>query len=92
MRTPKRTRRGRAKRSRQRLSEYAARGGLKGKAFTWGDELAPEGRMFANFWQGEFPWQNLMSDGYAGTSPVAAFPANGPRPVRHGRQRLGVDM
>jgi sulfatase modifying factor 1 len=57
--------------------EYAARGGLEGKAFTWGDELAPEGRMLANFWQGEFPWQNLMSDGYAGTSPVAAFPANG---------------
>jgi formylglycine-generating enzyme len=48
--------------------EYAARGGLKGKAFTWGDELAPEGRMLANFWQGEFPWQNLMSDGYAGSS------------------------
>jgi len=47
--------------------EYAARGGLEGKAFTWGDELAPEGRMLANFWQGEFPWQNLMSDGYAGT-------------------------
>ena len=57
--------------------EYAARGGLEGKAFTWGDELAPEGCMLANFWQGEFPWQNLMSDGYAGTSPVAAFPANG---------------
>jgi sulfatase modifying factor 1 len=57
--------------------EYAARGGLVGKAFTWGDELAPEGRMLANFWQGEFPWQNLLSDGYAGTSPVAAFPANG---------------
>ena len=33
--------------------------------------------MLANFWQGEFPWQNMMSDGYAGTSPVAAFPANG---------------
>jgi formylglycine-generating enzyme required for sulfatase activity len=33
--------------------------------------------MLANFWQGEFPWQNLMHDGYAGTSPVAAFPANG---------------
>ncbi len=57
--------------------EYAARGGLEGKAFTWGDELAPEGRMLANFWQGEFPWQNLMNDGYADTSPVAAFPANG---------------
>jgi formylglycine-generating enzyme len=57
--------------------EYAARGGLTGKAFAWGDELAPEGRMLANCWQGEFPWQNLLLDGYAGTSPVGAFPANG---------------
>jgi len=57
--------------------EYAARGGLEGKAFAWGDELAPGGRMMANSWQGEFPWQNLMQDGYAGTSPVGAFPANG---------------
>ena len=57
--------------------EYAARGGLEGKAFAWGDELAPEGEMLANFWQGEFPWQNEMLDGYAGTSPVGSFPANG---------------
>ena len=57
--------------------EYAARGGLEGKAFAWGDELAPDGEMRANFWQGEFPWQNQMLDGYAGTSPVGAFPANG---------------
>jgi formylglycine-generating enzyme len=54
--------------------EYAARGGLEGKAFAWGDELAPDGHMMANSWQGEFPWQNL---GSAGTSPVGAFPANG---------------
>jgi formylglycine-generating enzyme required for sulfatase activity len=57
--------------------EYAARGGLDGKAFAWGDELAPGGRMLANSWQGEFPWQNLMLDGFAGTSPVDAFPPNG---------------
>jgi len=57
--------------------EYAARGGLDGKAFAWGDELAPDGRMLANSWQGEFPWQNLMLDGYAGTSPAGAFPPNG---------------
>jgi len=57
--------------------EYAARGGLDGAVFTWGDEFAPGGRMMANTWQGEFPWQNLMSDGYAGTSPVGAFPPNG---------------
>jgi sulfatase modifying factor 1 len=57
--------------------ECAARGGLDGKAFAWGDELAPGGQMLANSWQGEFPWQNLMLDGYAGTSPVGAFPPNG---------------
>jgi sulfatase modifying factor 1 len=57
--------------------EYAARGGLDGKAFAWGDELAPDGQMLANSWQGEFPWQNLTLDGYAGTSPVGAFPPNG---------------
>src|SRR5215204_885488 len=57
--------------------EYAARGGLEGVAFAWGDEFAPGGRMMANTWQGEFPWQNLMTDGYAGTSPVGVYPANG---------------
>jgi sulfatase modifying factor 1 len=57
--------------------EYAARGGLDGAAFAWGDEFAPGGTMMANTWQGEFPWQNLMTDGYAGTSPVGTFPANG---------------
>jgi sulfatase modifying factor 1 len=57
--------------------EYAARGGLDGKTFAWGDELAPGGRMLANSWQGEFPWQNLMLDGFAATSPVDAFPPNG---------------
>src|SRR3954453_22794925 len=57
--------------------EYAARGGLDGKTFAWGDELAPQGQMLANSWQGGFPWQNLMLDGFAGTSPVDAFPPNG---------------
>lgn len=57
--------------------EFAARGGLDGATFVWGDEFAPEGRMLANTWQGEFPWQNLRTDGYEGTSPVGAFPANG---------------
>jgi sulfatase modifying factor 1 len=57
--------------------EYAARGGLEGKAFSWGDEPTPGGRLMANSWQGEFPWQNLRLDGYAGTSPAGAFPANG---------------
>ena len=57
--------------------EFAARGGLDGAAFVWGEEFAPEERMLANTWQGEFPWQNLCTDGYEGTSPVGAFPANG---------------
>jgi sulfatase modifying factor 1 len=57
--------------------ECAARGGLVGKAFAWGDELAPKGRMLANYWQGEFPWQNFAYDGFEGTSPVRSFPANG---------------
>jgi formylglycine-generating enzyme len=57
--------------------EYAARGGLDGAVYVWGDEFAPGGRHLANTWQGEFPWQNLMLDGYEGTSPVGRFPANG---------------
>jgi formylglycine-generating enzyme len=57
--------------------EYAARGGLDGKVYCWGDEFAPKGRMMANTWQGEFPWQNLLLDGYERTSPVKAFPPNG---------------
>jgi sulfatase modifying factor 1 len=57
--------------------EYAARGGLEGATFAWGDEFTPNGRMMANTWQGEFPWQNLRTDGYEGTSPVGKFPPNG---------------
>jgi formylglycine-generating enzyme required for sulfatase activity len=57
--------------------ELAARGGLDGAVYAWGDELEPEGRVMANTWQGEFPWRNLATDGYEGTSPVGAFPANG---------------
>ena len=71
--------------------EYAARGGLEGKVFTWGDEFKPRGRMMANTWQGEFPWQNLLEDRYERTSPVKSFPPERLRPVRHGRQRVGVD-
>ena len=57
--------------------EFAARGGLDGAVYTWGDEFAPKGRMMANTWQGEFPWQNLLTDRYEGTSPVKSFPPNG---------------
>ena len=57
--------------------EYAARGGLDRAEFAWGDELVPGGRYMANTWQGQFPHQNLATDGYRRTSPVLAFPANG---------------
>ena len=56
--------------------EFAARGGLEGAEFAWGDELTPGGRHMANTWQGEFPHQNSCADGYARTSPVTAFDPN----------------
>jgi sulfatase modifying factor 1 len=57
--------------------EFAARGGLEGAAYAWGDAANPEGRHMANTWQGRFPFENLAEDGYEGTSPVDAFPPNG---------------
>ncbi len=57
--------------------EYAARGGLEGARYAWGEEPFPGGRAMANTWQGEFPWQNLRIDGYEGTSPWGTYPANG---------------
>lgn len=57
--------------------ERAARGGLEGATFTWGDEHFPGGRAQANTWQGEFPWNNTLQDGYLGTSPAGAFLPNG---------------
>jgi formylglycine-generating enzyme required for sulfatase activity len=57
--------------------EYAARGGLEGAVFAWGDEHFPDGKPMANSWQGEFPWQNLKLDGFEGASPVGSFPPNG---------------
>jgi formylglycine-generating enzyme required for sulfatase activity len=57
--------------------EFAARGGLDGAQYSWGDELTPGGKPHANTWQGEFPWQNLLEDGFEWTAPVGTFPANG---------------
>ena len=57
--------------------EFAARGGLERAIFTWGNEPEPGGQVMANTWQGEFPWQNLLKDGYERTSPVGTFPPNG---------------
>lgn len=58
--------------------EYAARGGLEGAAFTWGDDARPDGRMMANTWDGpDFPWRHRVDDPWDRTSPVGSFPANG---------------
>jgi formylglycine-generating enzyme required for sulfatase activity len=57
--------------------EFAARGGFAQKRFPWGDELEPGGEHRMNVWQGTFPSQNKLGDGYLGTAPVDAFPANG---------------
>ena len=57
--------------------EFAARGGLDGATYTWGDEYMPGGKPMTNNWQGEFPWQNLLQDGHEWTAPVGSFPPNG---------------
>jgi sulfatase modifying factor 1 len=57
--------------------EFAARGGLDGARFAWGDDMLARGRLMANFWQGDFPWRNTGANGWRGTSPVGAFPPNG---------------
>nr|WP_035799727.1 formylglycine-generating enzyme family protein [Crocosphaera chwakensis] len=54
--------------------EYAARGGLQGKDYTWGDQYSAKN---ANTWQGIFPFFNTKEDGYLGAAPVGSFPANG---------------
>jgi formylglycine-generating enzyme required for sulfatase activity len=57
--------------------EFAARGGLDGKKYVWGDEFKPDGKYMANTWQGGFPYQNTEEDGFKGAAPVGSFPANG---------------
>jgi formylglycine-generating enzyme required for sulfatase activity len=57
--------------------EFAARGGLDGAAFCWGEEFTPGGRHMANTWQGEFPFRDRGLDGFAGRAPVGSFPPNG---------------
>ena len=57
--------------------EFAARGGLDGAEFAWGDEFAPGGVHLANTWQGPFPWRDVAEDGHSGTCPVRSYPANG---------------
>jgi formylglycine-generating enzyme required for sulfatase activity len=57
--------------------EFAARGGLDRKRYVWGDELVPEGRWMVNNWQGKFPRENTLVDGFRATAPVGSFPPNG---------------
>ena len=54
--------------------EFAARGGLEGATYVWGDEPEQPGQRLANYWHGDFPWR--AEPGYGGTTPVGSFPAN----------------
>jgi formylglycine-generating enzyme required for sulfatase activity len=57
--------------------EYAARGGLEGATYAWGEVFRPGGKHMANTWQGKFPFQNTLEDGWETTAPVGSFPPNG---------------
>ena len=57
--------------------EHAARGGLEGATYAWGNEFMPNGRVMANTWHGRFPFENLAPHGFTRTSPVKKFPPNG---------------
>ena len=57
--------------------EYAARGGLDRQPYIWGKEQTPGDRWLANIWQGRFPNENSLSDGFRGTAPIVSYPPNG---------------
>lgn len=57
--------------------EFAARGGLEGKDFVWGDDAPTDEKTYANTWQGRFPAQNLKRDGFERTAPVGSYSPNG---------------
>jgi formylglycine-generating enzyme required for sulfatase activity len=57
--------------------ECAARGGLHGKPYVWGDEPFSEEKPQCNIWQGEFPWKNTVKDGFERTAPVKSYAPNG---------------
>ena len=57
--------------------EFAARGNLKNKIYSWGNESVNIGKPKANSWQGNFPETNLLTDEFFKSSPVKSFPANG---------------
>ena len=57
--------------------EYAARGGLDGASYAWGDDLATDGQRLAKYWDGHFPNENRAPPGMERTAPVRSYPANG---------------
>jgi formylglycine-generating enzyme required for sulfatase activity len=57
--------------------EFAARGGLAGNLYAWGNDFHPQGKWMANTHQGHFPLDDQGADGFAGIAPVAQFPTNG---------------
>ncbi|MEX6506755.1 formylglycine-generating enzyme family protein [Jiella sp. M17.18] len=57
--------------------EFAARGGIDGADYAWGDDFSPDGRRMANTWAGRFPFRDAAATGEYGTSPVGRYPANG---------------
>jgi formylglycine-generating enzyme required for sulfatase activity len=57
--------------------EFAARGGLAGKPFVWGDEFHPDGKWMANTHQGHFPDTDTGDDGFVGAAPVGHYAPNG---------------
>ena len=61
--------------------EFAARGGLSGKTYAWGDELKPGGKWMANIYQGQFPVNDTGADGFAGIAPVGSVSAKRLRPL-----------
>ena len=71
--------------------EFAARGGLEGAEYAWGDEFTPGGKSMCNNWQGEFPWQNLLDRRLRVDRTGRVFPAERLWALRDGGQRLGMD-
>ena len=71
--------------------EFAARGGLEGAEYVWGDEFTPGGKSMCNTWQGEFPWQNLLQRRLRVDRAGRVVPAERLWAVRDGGQRLGMD-
>jgi len=57
--------------------EFAARGGLESKRYSWGDEFKPDGKWMANTFQGNFPNMDKGEDGFKGLAPVKSFQPNG---------------